>query len=218
MVKSARDSEASRRKIIDVSIQLFARKGFDGARVDEIALEAGVNKALIYYYFKSKSLILEEIFNEFYKQTTDLIFERLNERIAMDDSDWVQSFFNAFLDFLENRKSILKIMLTESLKSGPGEPPLFGLLRLIFQGDTVAALESARSEGFVVDEQMDQIMVTEFFTNIIPVISYIVFKDKWCRSFDVSKDNLREMFFKAYHSTHIDHHLPHDSEKGNSEE
>lgn len=36
---------------------LFAEKGFDGARVDKLAEMAKVNKALIYYYFKSKEAI-----------------------------------------------------------------------------------------------------------------------------------------------------------------
>jgi AcrR family transcriptional regulator len=41
-------------RILDVAIREFARKGLAGARVDEIARRAGVNKQLLYYYFKSK--------------------------------------------------------------------------------------------------------------------------------------------------------------------
>ncbi len=48
---------------------MFARDGLAGARTDDIAAEAGVNKALLYYYFSSKELlyeaVLEEHFSEF---------------------------------------------------------------------------------------------------------------------------------------------------------
>jgi len=37
----------------------FAEKGFDGARMHSIALRAGVNKALLHYYFHSKEMLLK---------------------------------------------------------------------------------------------------------------------------------------------------------------
>ena len=58
------------RKILAAAVEVFAEKGFDGARTDEIAAKSGVNKAMIYYYFKSKdnlyTVIVETIFGEVY--------------------------------------------------------------------------------------------------------------------------------------------------------
>ena len=45
-------------RIIKAAVKLFAEKGFDGTRVSEIAKAAGVNQALIYYYFKGKEDLL----------------------------------------------------------------------------------------------------------------------------------------------------------------
>lgn len=53
---------STKEKILKVSEQVFAEKGFDGARVDEIARKAGVNKALIYYYFDGKDDLLDHLF------------------------------------------------------------------------------------------------------------------------------------------------------------
>ena len=58
------DVPRTKLKILKAAEKLFAEKGFDGARVDDIAGNAGVNKALIYYYFKSKRDILEELFSD----------------------------------------------------------------------------------------------------------------------------------------------------------
>ncbi|MCL0088711.1 TetR/AcrR family transcriptional regulator [Dehalococcoidia bacterium] len=39
-----------KQRILDAALEIFASKGFEGARIDEIAKTAGVNKALLYYY------------------------------------------------------------------------------------------------------------------------------------------------------------------------
>ncbi|MCE1198425.1 MAG: TetR/AcrR family transcriptional regulator [Marinilabiliales bacterium] len=52
-------SESTKDKIIDAAKIVFIRKGMDGARMQEIADEAGINKALLHYYFHSK----QELFN-----------------------------------------------------------------------------------------------------------------------------------------------------------
>jgi AcrR family transcriptional regulator len=51
-------------RILDVAIREFARKGLAGARVDEIARRAGVNKQLLYYYFKNKEGLYNAVLAE----------------------------------------------------------------------------------------------------------------------------------------------------------
>ncbi|HEX4263610.1 MAG TPA: helix-turn-helix domain-containing protein, partial [Verrucomicrobiae bacterium] len=56
-----RDSERSRAIILATAGRIFAQTGLAGARTDEIADAAGVNKALLYYYFKSKDALYEAV-------------------------------------------------------------------------------------------------------------------------------------------------------------
>ena len=49
-----RDAEAAREAILNAAQEIFARDGFSGARVDDIAHTAGYNKALIFHYFGDK--------------------------------------------------------------------------------------------------------------------------------------------------------------------
>ncbi|WP_040815434.1 TetR/AcrR family transcriptional regulator [Nocardia concava] len=56
-----RDAERSRQALLDAALDEFAAKGFDGARVQEIADRAGVNKQLIAYYFGGKDGLYQEI-------------------------------------------------------------------------------------------------------------------------------------------------------------
>ena len=56
-----RDATATREVLLDAATLVFAEQGFAGARVDEIATRAGVNKALIYAYYGDKKGIYRAV-------------------------------------------------------------------------------------------------------------------------------------------------------------
>jgi TetR/AcrR family transcriptional regulator, fatty acid metabolism regulator protein len=53
-----------RQRILDAAVSVFARTGYHGARVSDIAREAGIAYGLVYHYFKNKEEILDTIFEE----------------------------------------------------------------------------------------------------------------------------------------------------------
>lgn len=57
--------------ILDAAMKVFTKKGFAAARTEEIAKEAGINRALLHYYYRDKqtmfNLIFESRFKEFFK-------------------------------------------------------------------------------------------------------------------------------------------------------
>lgn len=63
MVKSI----STEQKIIKAARNVFIKKGMSGARMQEIADEAGINKALLHYYFRSKEKLFDKIFLEAFK-------------------------------------------------------------------------------------------------------------------------------------------------------
>ena len=62
-----RDPERSRQLIINAARTQFAAKGFAGARVGDIAEQAGVNKQLISYYFGGKEGLYNEILRQWHE-------------------------------------------------------------------------------------------------------------------------------------------------------
>lgn len=67
-------------KILEAAQTVFIQKGMDGSRMQEIADEAGINKALLHYYFRTKQKLFEAIFNKVFKQ----IFPNLEAFISSD--------------------------------------------------------------------------------------------------------------------------------------
>ena len=76
--KSA-DTEA---KILDAARSVFIRRGTAGARMQEIAAEAGVNQALLHYYFRSKDQLSAAVFG----QMASRLFPALLQTLASDQS------------------------------------------------------------------------------------------------------------------------------------
>ena len=64
----------TRERILDAAHTVFVRKGTAGSRTQEIAAEAGVNKALVHYYFGTKAALADAIFERALATITPKIF------------------------------------------------------------------------------------------------------------------------------------------------
>ena len=71
------NSAATRGAILEAAERIFADEGLEGARTDAIAAAAGVNKALLYYYFRSKEelyrAVLEDYVADFNRKALEVL-------------------------------------------------------------------------------------------------------------------------------------------------
>ena len=76
--------EESRAAILKAAVREFAQEGVAGARTDAIARSAGVNKALLYYYFKDKEslygAVLDEVFGGLHQAVHEVLAKPLPPR------------------------------------------------------------------------------------------------------------------------------------------
>jgi TetR/AcrR family transcriptional regulator len=98
---SAARSQAARAAILAAAAKIFAKKGLAGARTDSIAATAGVNKAMLYYYFKSKDglyeAVVEDHFAEFNRQAIGVLSAPGSARAAL------LRYVNVHVDFISQR-------------------------------------------------------------------------------------------------------------------
>jgi AcrR family transcriptional regulator len=193
------EHKESRDRIIEAAEHVFAEKGFDGARVDEIARRAGVNKALIYYYFKSKDEILDFLFHKFIEKVFTL-FDSLNFEDLLNSDRRVREVLIRFVYVLEEHRNLLRIFLMESLKDPKNSNFAENFIKTVIRFEKA----SIKKTGIQIhDEQA--VLVLEFFTAYIPIMSYIVYKDLWCGIFKVSDEELRENFLNGFMNTHVEY-------------
>src|SRR5881392_1031625 len=79
--KKQHDGDTEQR-ILDAAHAVFIRRGTAGARMQEIAAEAGVNQALLHYYFRSKARLSDAVF----QQMASRLFPALIQTLGGDAS------------------------------------------------------------------------------------------------------------------------------------
>src|SRR2546423_64446 len=75
--------QRTRASILAVAERIFAELGPEGARTDVIAAVAGVNKALLYYYFRSKDELFRAVLEEHLTEFRSRALETLNRRTSV---------------------------------------------------------------------------------------------------------------------------------------
>lgn len=90
-----RDTEG---KILTAAKNVFLKKGMDGARMQEIADEANINKAMLHYYFRTKEKLFFAIFAEAFQSFFPKIQETLIRDIPLTDK--IQIFIDKYIDLL----------------------------------------------------------------------------------------------------------------------
>ncbi len=73
-----RQPDASRDSILQAALAEFAQEGLAGARVDAIAASAGVNKALLYYYFHDKESLYGAVLDRFFIHLSERLMKELD--------------------------------------------------------------------------------------------------------------------------------------------
>jgi TetR/AcrR family transcriptional regulator len=101
------------RRIVVAARKVFAQKGMAGARMDEIARVAGVNKALPYYYFRNKEelhrFVLETMIAQISAQMAS------PSVLAMDPPERVRALVNTTFDFVLRNPAYPRLIQREMM-------------------------------------------------------------------------------------------------------
>jgi len=98
-------------KIYEAARRIFILKGMDGARMQEIADEAGMNKALLHYYFRSK----ENLFKAVFKDTFSKFFVKVNDTLSSEDSvkQKLIEFIDNYIDLIQANPYVPQFIISE---------------------------------------------------------------------------------------------------------
>jgi TetR/AcrR family transcriptional regulator len=107
-----RDPVATRHKLLAAARREFAQNGLAGARVDEIAARAGVNKQLVYHYFGDKDAlylaVLEWVYAEIRAQERELNLEGLPPEQA------IKQLIESSFDYLDGHPDFIALLNDEN--------------------------------------------------------------------------------------------------------
>jgi TetR/AcrR family transcriptional regulator len=98
-------------RIYEAARRVFMEKGLSGARMQEIADEAGINKALLHYYFRNKEKLFEGIFSEVIMRISDGLSDTF--KMEMDVMGRIHSLVDIYIDVLTVNRYLPLFVLNE---------------------------------------------------------------------------------------------------------
>ena len=106
----------TRERLLAAAAAEFAARGFDGAKVDRIAARAGVNKAMLYYHFRSKAALYREILAGMFRAVGVRV--RAAALSQADPAEKIRAFIEAIAGEAEARPYFPRIWFREIAEGG----------------------------------------------------------------------------------------------------
>lgn len=111
-----RDPEATRADLLRVATEVFAREGFSGARVDDIAAETRTTKRMIYYYFGSKEQLYLAVLESVYREIREA--ERSIAVPGLDPVEAVRRLAELTFDHHVQHEDFIRLVAIENTHRG----------------------------------------------------------------------------------------------------
>ena len=171
--------DTTEEKILEAAKNVFVTKGMEGARMQEIADEAGINKALLHYYFRSKERLFEAIFSEIIK----FAFPKLTQILISDAAviTKIEQVVDAYIDLLIKHPFIPAFIIKE-LNRDPS-----GLFKMVIKFGLNPQIVFDQIQASMDRGEIIQMKPQHLVANIVsmcvfpfaarPIISFVLFKD-----------------------------------------
>jgi len=106
-----KDPLYSEKRILEAAKKIFHEKGFEGSRMQEIADKAGINKALIHYYFRSKENLFNSVFREALQEISARLFTIAGKDVSFEEK--IRLIFHDYIGFFQENSYIPGFILAE---------------------------------------------------------------------------------------------------------
>lgn len=148
MAKAKKVIEAdlsTQEKIKEAARKMFTQKGYAATRTRDIAEEAGINLALLNYYFRSKEKLFQEVMQEKLMQLFSVIIPVVNDGATSLEAK-IETIVVSYIDMLLNNPD-LPIFVLNELRHAPGQfASKIDLKKLIQQSVLVKQLKEKRPD------------------------------------------------------------------------
>ena len=161
-------TENTETEILIAAKEIFQQKGMAGARMQEIADKAKINKALLHYYYRSKQLLFEAVF----KSAFSLLAPQLN-KVLNDDSDLfekIRKFTENYVSFVIKHPYLPNFVVQELNKN----PEFVQKLRSEKNFPSIEKFKlqvsDAINQGLIKPIEAEQLFINIISLNIFPFI------------------------------------------------
>jgi TetR/AcrR family transcriptional regulator len=160
-------------KIFDAAQKVFIEKGFNGSRMEEIAKEAGINKSLLHYYYRTK----EKLFGAIFGKVANLFMPRILTFIESDAPlfEKIEYFIDTYIDLIMKNPYIPNFIISEINRNPEQVGNIIAEATGILKHDTFARfsiiIEDEIKKGTIRPIQPEQLIVNIIGLCIFPFVA-----------------------------------------------
>src|ERR1700742_390027 len=165
MVDNANTTET---QIFDAALRVFHKKGLAGARMQEIADEAGINKSMLHYYFRSKEQLFSQIFLQSFKRFTGSVLSILNDTNTWEEK--IPMVIEHYGSVMQNNPDLAMFVINELRQNPASLIDIFhknAFLETVF----IKQLLEAMQKGEIRQVHPAQIWISVISSIIFPYIA-----------------------------------------------
>jgi TetR/AcrR family transcriptional regulator len=177
-------------KIFEAATAVFEEEGLSGARMQNIADRAGINKALLHYYFRTKDHLFEAVFTKLAQKMFMKFTPIFEKNLSLEDK--IRFFFREHITFMQQNPKLPAFIINEINHNPQRIKKLFR--NVDFKKIWTSVIEQHSEELYkynITEENLPQIMTTIVSLSIFPFaakgIIEVVFDN-----FDVDFDKYAE--------------------------
>jgi TetR/AcrR family transcriptional regulator len=131
--------------IYEAARKVFMQKGLAGARMQEIADEAGINKSLLHYYFRSKDKLFEGIFNDVIMRIASGLGKTFEK--DMDVMSRIREMIDLYLDALIDNRYLPLFVMNEMSQQPEKFSEIFSKNVVVHMGKFIAQISDEVKQG-----------------------------------------------------------------------
>jgi AcrR family transcriptional regulator len=154
-------------KIFEAATIVFEEEGLTGARMQNIADRAGINKSLLHYYFRTKDHLFEAVFTKLAKKMFTKFTPIFEKNLSLEEK--IRFFFREHISFMQQNPKLPGFILNE-INHNPQR--IQKLIKNIeFKNLWVTILEQHKDELYkynITEETLPQIMTTIASLSVFP--------------------------------------------------
>ena len=154
-------------RIFDAATLVFEEKGMDGARMQDIADKAGINKALLHYYFRTKDHLFETVFQKLAGKMFMKFAPVFESNLTVEEK--IRFFFRQHITFMQENPRLPSFVLNE-INRNPAR--IKKLLKTVdFKKLWLMLMEQHKGElekYNITEESIPQIMTTIAAISVFP--------------------------------------------------
>ena len=167
------NDKSTEEKILQAAETVFIEKGMSGARMQEIADKAGINKALLHYYYRSKEKLFEVVFAIAIKLLFPEILKIINEDIPLFEK--IKKFTSSYIDFILKHPHLPSFILHE-LNNNPASLAKHLSNLNLKQSKIVGQIDAEVKAGIIRPITPEHLMINLVSMCVFPIIAKPIIK------------------------------------------